>query len=133
MKTTIYTTKKNYINIIRVGYDKVEQIREGEFGVGLEDTSGKRDRQSCVQSKLEYPHGCSGHNFLWQFAPVWDYLNAERMLAATGLTPLLLNLESMTSKPNVGGGIKVCVTWKVDEAMHYFVYADKVNTYSSTD
>ncbi len=55
------------------------------------------------------------------------------MLAATGFTPLLANLESMTSKPNAGGGSKDCVTWKVEEAMHNFVHADKVTTDSSTD
>ncbi len=35
-----------------------------------------------------------------------DFSNAERMLAATGFTPLLVNLESMTSKLNAGGGSK---------------------------
>ncbi len=85
----------------------------------------------CVQSKFESLHACSGHNFLWQLVPVRDYLNAERMLAATSLTPPLVNLERMTSKPNVGGGSKDCVTWKVEEAMHNFVHADKVTTDSS--
>ncbi len=55
------------------------------------------------------------------------------MLAATGLTPLLANLESMTSKPNVGGHGKDCVAWKVEKALHYFVHAGKVTTDSSTD
>ncbi len=55
------------------------------------------------------------------------------MLAATGLTLLLVNLESMTSKPNAGGGSKDCVAWKVEEAVHNFVHADKVTTDSSTD
>ncbi len=48
-------------------------------------------------------HGCSGHNILWQLVPVWDYSDAERMLVTTCLTPLLVNLQSMTSKPNAGG------------------------------
>ncbi len=73
------------------------------------------------------PRG-SVHNLLWQLVPVRDYLNAERMLAATGFTPLLVNLESMTSKPNAGGGSKDCVAWKVVMASHYFVHADKVTT-----
>ncbi len=30
------TTKNNYSNGIRVGYDRVEQIREGVYGDGLE-------------------------------------------------------------------------------------------------
>ncbi len=51
------------------------------------------------------------------------------MLAATGFTPLLMNLESMTSKPNAGGGSKDCVAWM---AVHYFVHADKVTMDSST-
>ncbi len=36
------------------------------------------------------------------------------MLAATGCTQLLVNLENMTTKPNAGGSI----TWKVEKAMH---------------
>ncbi len=55
------------------------------------------------------------------------------MLAVTGLNPLLVNLESMTSKSKAGGGSKDCITWKVEEAVHYFVQADKVITDSPTD
>ncbi len=55
------------------------------------------------------------------------------MLAATGFTPLLVNLESVTSKPNAGGGSKDCVAWKVEEAVHNSVHADKVSTDSSMD
>ncbi len=82
-----------------------------------------------VQSKFEFLHGCSGHNILWQLVPVWDYSDAERMLATTSLTSLLV----MTSKPNAGGGSKDSVTWKDEEAVHNFVHADKVTTNSSTD
>ncbi len=46
---------------------------------------------------------------LWQFVPVWDNKTTELMLAATGFTPLLLNFENMTSKPNASGGNKNCV------------------------
>ncbi len=111
----------------------MEQIREGVLRDGLEGNFWKEGLPSCVQSKLECLHGCSGHNFLRQFVPVRDYTNAERVLAATGLTPLLAYLESMTSKPNAGGGSKDCVTWKVEEAVQYVVHADKVTTDSSTD
>ncbi len=52
----------------------------------------------CTQSQLEFFHGWSVHNLLWQHVPVRDHSNAERMLTATGSTPLLVNLESMTSK-----------------------------------
>ncbi len=62
-----------------------------------------------------------------------DYSNAERMFAAKGFTPLLVNFGSMTSKPNTGGGSKDCVAWKVEKAVHYFVHVDKVTTDSSTD
>ncbi len=48
------------------------------------------------------------------------------MLVATGLKLLLVNLESMISKPNAGGGSKDRVTWNVKEAVHNFVHADKV-------
>ncbi len=111
----------------------MEQIREGVLGDGLEGNFWEERLPSCVQSKLECLHRCSGHNFLWQFVSERDYSNAERMLVATGLTLLLVNLESMTSKPNGGGGSENCVTWKVEEAVHNFVHADKVTTDSSTD
>ncbi len=54
------------------------------------------------------------------------------MLASTGFTPLLVNLESMTSRPNAGGSSKCCVAWKVEKAVHNFVHADKVTMDSST-
>ncbi len=106
----------------------MEQIWEGVLGDGLEGNFWEEGLPLCVQSKFECFHGCSGHNFLWQRVPVRDYSNAERMLAARGLTPLLAHLESMTSKPNAGGGSKDCVAWKVEEAVHYFVHTDKVTT-----
>ncbi len=55
------------------------------------------------------------------------------MLAATGFTSLLVNLESMISKPIADGGSKNCVGWKVGKAVHYFVLADKVTMDSYTD
>ncbi len=62
-----------------------------------------------------------------------DYSNAGRMFAATGITPLLGNLESMTSKPSAGGGSKDGVALNVEKAVDNCVYADKVTTDSSTD
>ncbi len=76
--------------------------------------------------------GMKHYQSLWQFVPVWDYKTTELMSAATGFTPFLLNFESMTSKTNVSGGNKNCVAWKVEKAVHYFVYADKVIADSST-
>ncbi len=99
----------NYTNSIRMGYDRVEQIREGVLGDGLEGNFWEEGLPSCVLSKLKCLHGCNGTNLLWQFVPVRDYSNAERMLAATSFTPLLVNLESMTSKPNARGVCKNCV------------------------
>ncbi len=110
----------------------MEQIREGLLGDGLEGNFWEEELPLCVQSKLDCLHGCSGHNFLWQLVPVRDYSKAECMLAAAGLTPLLVNFQIMTSKPNASGGSKDCVTWKVEEAMHYFVHTDKNTTDSST-
>ncbi len=101
----------------------MEQIREGVLGDGVEGNFREEGLPSCVQSKRECFHGCSGHNFLWQFVPLRNYSNAERMLAATGLTP----------KPNAGGGSKDCVRWKVEEAVDNSLHADKVTTDSSTD
>ncbi len=111
----------------------MEQIWEGVLGDGLEGNFWEEGLPLCVQSRFECLHGCSGHNILSQLVPVWDYSDAERMLATTSLTPLLVNLQSMTSKPNAGGGSKYRVTWKVEEAVHNFVHADKVTTNSSTD
>ncbi len=45
----------------------------------------------------------------------------------------MVNLESMTSKPNAGGGSKNCVAWKVEKAVHYCVHADKATMNSPTD
>ncbi len=54
------------------------------------------------------------------------------MLTAVGFTPLLVNLESKTSKSNASGGSKNCVTWKVEEGVHDFVHADKITMDSSS-
>ncbi len=102
----------------------MEQIWEGELGYELEGNFWEEGLPLCVQSRFEYLHGCCGHNILWQLGPVWDYSDAERMLATTSLTPLLVNLQSMTSKPNAGGGGKDCVKGKVEGAGHHFVHAD---------
>ncbi len=85
----------------------MEQIWEGVLGDGLEGNFWEEGLPLCVQPKFEYLHGCSGHNILWKFVPVREYSSCERMLAATGFTPLLVNLESMTSKPNAGGAAKI--------------------------
>ncbi len=92
-----------------MGYNRMEQIRKGVLGDGLEGNFREEGLPLCVQSRLECLHVFSGHSFHWQFVPVPDYSNAEPMLAATGLTPLLVNLESMTSKPNASGDRKDCV------------------------
>ncbi len=55
------------------------------------------------------------------------------MYAATGFSPLLVNRDIMTSKPNAGGGSKSRVGWKDEKAVHYSVYADKVTTDFSMD
>ncbi len=111
----------------------MEQIWEGVLRDGLEGNVWEDGLPLRVQSKFECLHGCSGHNILWHLVPVWDFSDAERMLATTSLTSLLLNFQSMTSKPNAGGGSSDCVTWKVEEPVRNVVHADKVTTDSSTD
>ncbi len=103
------------------------------MGDGLEGDFWEEGLPSCILSKLECLHGWSVHNLLWQLVPVRDCSNTEHFLAATGFRPLLVNLESITPKPNAGGGSEYRVTWKVEEAVHNFVDADNVTTDSSTD
>ncbi len=80
----------------------MEQVREG-----VSRNFWEEGLPPCIQSQIECLHRRSVHKLRWQFVPVRDYSNAERTLAATGFTPLLVNLESMTSKPNVGGASKI--------------------------
>ncbi len=110
----------------------MEQIWEGVLRDGLKGNFWEEELPLCVQSKFEC-HGCSGHDILLQFVPVWDYSDAGRMLATPTPTPLLVNLQSMTSKPNAGGSSNDCVKWKSEEAVHNFVHKDKVTTDPSTD
>ncbi len=81
----------------------MEQIWEGVLGDGLEGNFWEEGLPLRVQSRIGCLYGCSGHNILWQLVPVWGYSDAERMLATTSLTPLLVNLQSMTSKPDAVG------------------------------
>ncbi len=62
------------------------------------------------------------------FVPERGYLRTERSLAVTGFTPLLVNFERITAKPNAGGARKNCVAWKVRQAVHYVIHTDKVTT-----
>ncbi len=55
-----------------------------------------------------------------------NYSNAERLLAVTGFTPLLVNLESMIAKPSAGRGRINCVAWKVENAIYYFIHRDEI-------
>ncbi len=104
----------------------------GSIGGGLEGNFWEEGLPLCVQSKFECLHGCSGHIFFWYLVPVWDYSDAERMLATMSLTQLLVNLQSMTSKLNADGGSKDRVTWKAEGAVQNFVHADKATTKSLT-
>ncbi len=96
----------------------VEQICEGVLGDGLEGNFWEEGLPLCVQSKFECLHGCSGHNILWQL------VGDDESYTAVG-EYLKYDLEDQCSKG--------CVTWKVEEAVQYFVHADKVTTDSSTD
>ncbi len=97
-----------------MGYGRVEQVRERISGNFWEE--GLR---SCIQSQLECLHGWSVRSLLCQLALVRDYSNADRMWAATGFTPLLVNLESMSVTFKASGGSKTCATWNVEKAVQY--------------
>ncbi len=91
-----------------MGYDRVEQIREGISGDGLEGDFYEEGLPSGIQSQLECLHGWSVHNLLWQFAPIRGYSNVERMLAVTGFTSLLVNLETLIENPKAGKSRRSC-------------------------
>ncbi len=101
-----WASKNSYNNSIRVGYERVGYLREGISGDELEGNFWEDGLPPCIQSQLECLHGWSVHNGLWQLVPVRDHSNAEHMLTATAFTPLLVNLESMTSKVNAGEAAK---------------------------
>ncbi len=52
-----WASKNSYSNSIRMGYDRVEQIREGVLGNGLEGNVCEEGRPPCIQSQLEGLHG----------------------------------------------------------------------------
>ncbi len=52
-------------------------------------------------------------------------------MVATGVTPLLVDLESMTAKPRASGGSKYGVAMIFEMTVHYFVHTYKVTTDSS--
>ncbi len=52
----LWTTKDNYSNNIRVGYDRVAQIREGGAGDGLEGNFWEEGLPTCINSKLGCLH-----------------------------------------------------------------------------
>ncbi len=76
----------------------------------------------CTQTQLKCLHGWSVHNLLWQFVPVRDYSNAERILRTTGFTPLLVNPESLTAKPKARGGSRNCVACKIEKSVPHFLH-----------
>ncbi len=55
------------------------------------------------------------------------------MLAVTGFSPLLVNLETMTAKPTADEDNKNAGAWKAEKVLNYFVHTDKVTSDSSTD
>ncbi len=115
-----WVSKNSNSNCIKVGYYRMEQIREGVSGDGLNGNFWEEGQPPCIQSQLVCLHRWSAPNLLWQLVPVRDYPNAESMLAAIVFTPLLVNLESMTSRPNAAGQQKVsCMESWVGRALFY--------------
>ncbi len=88
-------TKNNYSNSIR--YDTAGWNKFGrEYrGTGKRGTSRKRDCHRASSRNLNVSTE-QAFTISRQFVSVRNYSNAERMLAATGFTPLLVNLERMT-------------------------------------
>ncbi len=52
-----WASKNSYSNSIRVGYDRIEQIREGVSGDGLEGNFWEEGLPPYIQSQLECLHG----------------------------------------------------------------------------
>ncbi len=121
-------SKNSYSNNIRAGYYRMDQIREGVSGDGLGGNFWEEGLPPCIHSQ---PMVCSHSPVAVRSST--GCTTVERTLTATRFKSLLVNLESMASKPNAGGGSKNCATWKVEKAVHYFVNADRVTTDSSTD
>ncbi len=70
----------------------MEQTLERVWRDGLKWNFNERGLPSFIQFRLEIIHRRSVQNLLWQFSPVREYLEAESMLAASGVTPLLVKL-----------------------------------------
>ncbi len=50
-------SKNSYSNSIRVGYDRMDKVREGVSGDGLEENLWEERLPPCIQSQLECLHG----------------------------------------------------------------------------
>ncbi len=47
------------------------------------------------------------------------------MSALSGVTSLLMNLETMTAAPRADGDSKDCVPWEIEKVVCYFIHTDK--------
>ncbi len=84
-------------NSIEMWYDRVEQILGDELGGG--GTSGNRNCYRASSSVLNISTAC---------IPLQHFSNAEGTLAASGVTPVLVNLENRTEHPDRLGQPKLC-------------------------
>ncbi len=64
------------------------QLLERIWWKGLEGSFRAQELPSRIQLRLESFRRQGVHDFLWEFILVWDYPNAEGMLATPGFTPL---------------------------------------------
>ncbi len=102
-----------FISSMTEGYDTAgwNMCDRGYGGTRYREFSGNRIYHRA------YLHQPSFRNLLLQLILVRDYSNAERILMATGFTPLLVDLESVTAAPRAGGVSKSCTAIQDDRAL----------------
>ncbi len=68
---------------------------------GLEGSFWEQGLPSTDRAHLEYFHRRSVHNIQWPVIPIQDCSYREGILASSDVTPMLVNLESVTTKPRL--------------------------------
>ncbi len=81
-----------------MGYDRVDQIREGVSGDGLEGNSWEEGLSPCIQSQLEYLHGWSVYNLLWHFCIDLPSASSDKARRGSG-GPHTFNIKIPSTRP----------------------------------
>ncbi len=90
------------------GCDRVG-LNKFRGGRNLRGTSANRDCHRVSSRILKISTDEAFTTSSGKLTPLRGYSNAEGMLATSSITPLLVNIGSMTAKPIAGGGRKDCV------------------------